>query len=148
MTDKPPEKGRILIVEDSMDDFEAAARAFRKTGLPGALDHVNTAEEALKYLAVEGQPLPRLILLDLNMPGLGGRKLLERLKQHETFRSIPVVVLTTSNNENDIRMCYASGANTYIQKPVNFDALCSALKAVKEYWLEVALLPPPARAGI
>jgi two-component system response regulator len=84
---------------------------------------------------------PGIILLDLNMPGLDGRKTLEIIKRTQQLRSIPVVILTTSNDERDVQACYDLGANTYIQKPVDFDGLISAIKRLKEYWFEIALLP-------
>jgi two-component system, response regulator len=131
----------ILVVEDSMDDFEAVKRAFRKTGLAKAPDHVMSGEEAMAYLRGGANTNPSLILLDLNMPGMGGRKALEAIKQDAALRQIPVVILTTSNHEADISSCYALGANTYIQKPVDFDVLCHAISKVKEYWLDTAVLP-------
>jgi two-component system response regulator len=131
----------ILIVDDSYDDFEATKRAFAKARLANAITHARSGEEALAYLQSEETAMPGLILLDLNMPGLDGRKTLEILKRSPALKKIPVVILTTSDDERDIKACYESGANTYVQKPVDFDGLISAVRRLKEYWFEIALLP-------
>lgn len=137
----------ILIVEDSEDDFEATKRAFSKTNLHNALHHVTSGEEALSYLQDDAKPKPGIILLDLNMPGMDGRKTLEVIKQQHQLKKIPVVILTTSNNEQDVKCCYELGANTYIQKPVDFDNLVAAIQQLKEYWFEIAILPKEALHG-
>jgi len=131
----------ILIVEDSEDDFDATKRAFNKANLYNTIDHVYSGEEAIAYLQSPHVILPGIILLDLNMPGLDGRKTLDVIKQDKKLKKIPVVVLTTSNDERDIKACYDLGANTYIQKPVDFDGLIKAMTRLKEYWFEIAILP-------
>ena len=131
----------ILIVEDSEDDFGATKRAFSKANLVNPIRHAISGEEALSYLELDSNPLPGIILLDLNMPGLDGRKTLEIIKQNKRLHRIPVVILATSNDERDVSSCYELGANTYIQKPVDFDGLITAIKQLKEYWFEIALLP-------
>ncbi len=142
-----PASGPVLVVEDSIDDFEATQRAFRKAGYEAPIQHVTSGEDALSYLKAANGTWPALILLDLNMPGMGGRKTLEIIKKDDALRDIPVVVLTTSNYDVDVRMCYALGANTYVQKPVDFDVLSTAIRNIKEYWLETALLPPKGQAA-
>jgi two-component system response regulator len=139
-----PDSQPILIVEDSMDDFEATKRAFWKVNLRNAVRHVLSGEEALSYLRSDDARMPGLILLDLNMPGMDGRKTLEIIKRTPGLRKIPVVILTTSDDERDVQACYELGANTYIQKPVDFDGLIAAIKRLKEYWFEIALLPKEA----
>lgn len=142
MTDqKLHESQCILIVEDSDDDFYATQRAFNKANLHNPIEHASSGEAALKFLQSSGQNKPGLILLDLNMPGMDGRKTLEHIKKDESLKTIPVIILTTSNDERDIDKCYEMGANTYIQKPVDFDGLIGAMKQLKEYWFEIALLP-------
>lgn len=131
----------ILIVEDSEDDFDATSRAFTKANLRNPIEHAISGEQAVAYLKDALKPRPGLILLDLNMPGLDGRRTLEIIKQHHHLKKIPVVILTTSDDERDVKACYELGANTYIQKPVDFDGLISAIKQLKEYWFEIALLP-------
>jgi two-component system response regulator len=137
----------ILIVDDSLDDFEATKRAFVKANLANAIRHEHSGESALAYLRSDEAIMPGLILLDLNMPGLDGRKTLEIIKRSAALKKIPVVILTTSDDERDIQACYELGANTYVQKPVDFDGLISAVKRLKEYWFEIALLPKEPSHG-
>lgn len=138
----------ILLIEDSEDDYEATARAFKKTNLRNPIVWCSSGEEGLHYLKREGEYAsdtstddPGLILLDLNMPGMDGRRVLRKIKEDEKLKSIPIVVLTTSSDERDIRNCYTDGASTYIQKPVTFEGLIEAIRGLKEYWFEIAILP-------
>ena len=138
----------ILLVEDSEDDYEATTRAFLKANLLNKVYWCRSGQDALDYLKHEGRfkspadaPKPGLILLDLNMPGIDGRKTLELIKQDDKLKRLPVIILTTSSDERDIKTCYQMGANTYVQKPVSFDGLIDAIKRLKEYWFEIALLP-------
>ncbi len=130
----------ILIVEDSEDDFEATMRALKSANLHNPIIHALTGQEAIDILNGNSKK-PGLILLDLNMPGLDGRKTLAIIKQDEALKKIPVVILTTSNDERDVTECYELGANTYIQKPVDLDGLFGAIRRLKEYWFEIAILP-------
>lgn len=141
---RPLERQPILVVEDSLDDFEATKRAFDKANLRNHIAHAKSGEEAIAYLNGPETSKPGLILLDLNMPGMDGRRTLEIIKHTEKTKRIPVVILTTSDDERDVQACYALGANTYIQKPVDFDGLISAIRRLKEYWFEIALLPKDA----
>jgi CheY-like chemotaxis protein len=134
----------ILVVDDSTDDFEATKRAFGKANLHNPIKHARSGEVALAYLRSEDATRPGLILLDLNMPGLDGRKTLEIIKRTPNLKKIPVVILTTSDDERDVKACYELGANTYVQKPVDFDGLIAAVQRLKEYWFEIALLPKGA----
>jgi two-component system, response regulator len=138
----------ILLIEDNPDDFEATVRSFKKAGLVNPLHWCTSGQEALdylhqtgKYASNAGSELPALILLDLNMPGLDGRALLELLKQEKLLRRIPVVILTTSTDARDIDRCYELGASTYIQKPVDFDGLVRVAKVIRDYWFGIALVP-------
>ena len=138
----------ILLVEDNEDDYEATCRAFKKANLCNPIDWCKSGRDALDYLKREGAykdvrkvMRPGLVLLDLNMPGLDGRRTLEAIKQDDALKRIPVIILTTSSDERDIEACYQSGANTYVQKPVSFDGLIEAIKRLKAYWFEIALLP-------
>lgn len=131
----------ILIVDDSPDDVEATKRAFSRANLRNEIHHAESGEVALRLLSRDDEQRPGIILLDLNMPGLDGRKTLEIIKKSQHLKSIPVVILTTSSDERDVEACYALGANTYIQKPVDFDGLIAAIRRLKEYWFEIALLP-------
>jgi CheY-like chemotaxis protein len=138
----------ILLIEDSPEDYEAAIRAFRKSGLANPIQRCENGEEALDYLYRNGiyadpekSPRPCLILLDLNMPGLDGRGLLTVIKSDANLKIIPVVVLTTSTDKRDIEKCYDEGANSYIQKPVDFNGLIDAIQRLKDYWFEIVILP-------
>ncbi len=138
----------ILLVEDSEDDYEATIRAFKKANLHNPIAWCRSGQEALDYLHQEGdykkeakEQHPDLVLLDLNMPGMDGRKTLQLIKENSDLKKIPVVILTTSGDERDIETCYRMGANTYVQKPVNFDGLIEAIRGLKEYWFDTALLP-------
>ena len=130
----------ILLVEDSEDDYEATIRAFKKANLHNPVTWCKSGQEALDTLKSNAEH-PGLILLDLNMPGLDGRKTLQLIKDDHNLKRIPVIILTTSSDERDVDACYQIGANTYVQKPVSFDGLIEAIKRLKEYWFEIALLP-------
>src|SRR6202012_1007559 len=106
-----------------------------------AIIHAPSGEEAIACLNTERALRPGLVLLDLNMPGQDGRKTLEIIKRSPELKKIPVIILTTSDDERDVKACYELGANTYIQKPVDFDGLIAAIRRLKEYWFEIALLP-------
>jgi two-component system response regulator len=141
----------ILLVEDNQDDYEATSRAFVKANLCNPIVWCKSGREALDYLRQEGaykdggkDSRPGLVLLDLNMPGMDGRKTLGVIKNDEILKRIPVIILTTSADERDIQACYQTGANTYVQKPVSFDGLLEAIKRLKTYWFEIALLPKEA----
>jgi CheY-like chemotaxis protein len=143
-----PELGQILLVEDNPDDYESTARSFRKANLINPLLWCQNGQDALDYLHKQGRyasdptvVTPMLILLDLNMPGLSGNKVLMAIKSDKQLRLLPVVVLSTSSDPLDINKCYELGASTYIQKPVGFDGLVEAANSLKEYWFGVAILP-------
>lgn len=138
----------ILLIEDSPEDAEAVFRAFRKSGLINPLHHCCDGDDALDYLHRRGRyvgpdkaPRPSIILLDLNMPGTDGREVLADLKQCDDLKKIPVVVLTTSSDERDIDKCYEIGASSYVKKPVDLDGFMRAIQLLKDYWLEIAILP-------
>ena len=133
----------ILIVEDSPDDFEVAERALRESNLMNPIHHCLDGDSALEYMYDTSSPKPGIVLLDLNMPGTDGREVLNKLKNDPDFCEIPVIILTTSSDERDIEDCYKIGANTYIQKPVDLDNFFAAIKRLKEYWFEIAILPKP-----
>jgi len=144
----------ILMVEDNEDDFEATSRAFRKANLHNPIVWCRSGRDAIDFLKHEGaykqereHSRPGIILLDLNMPGMDGRKTLELIKQDSRLKPIPVIVLTTSSDERDIEASYLAGANTYVQKPVSFDGLIEAIKRLQCYWFEIALLPKDTSNG-
>lgn len=139
----------ILVVEDSDDDYEMMMEGLLEDGtLKNPIVRCESGQEALDYLfgnsSGEGgeiQQTPGIILLDLNLPGIDGRQVLRRVKDDPASRKIPIVILTTSNDGRDIEECYSLGANTYIQKPVDLQRFLAAIQRLKEYWLEVAILP-------
>ena len=138
----------ILLVDDSREDYEATVRAFRKVRMANPLTWCQDGDSALDFLHRRGRwaepapaPRPALILLDLNLPGLDGRVVLERIKSDELLRRIPVVVLTSSADERDIFACYEAGANSYVQKPVDFPGFVEAIQRLQGFWFEIALLP-------
>jgi len=138
----------ILFVEDSDDDFFAAERAFKKARLKNPIQRCTNGDQALDYLFRRGEftepnssPLPGIILLDLNLPGIDGREVLRVVKADPKLRKIPVIVLTTSNAEADIERCYRDGANSYVQKPVGLQDFILAITRLNDYWFEIAVLP-------
>ena len=142
----------ILIVEDNEDDFIATLRAFKKANLVNPVRRCSNGDQALDYLLQRGEfsvagsaPRPSIILLDLNLPGTDGRSILQVIKAEPDLLQIPVIVLTTSNAENDIEQSYAAGANSFVQKPVDFEKFVKAIGLLSEYWLEVAILPKVSR---
>ena len=139
----------ILLVEDNAADIKITQRALKESASVAELIVVRDGQEAVDYLLRQGNHagdaawrLPDLILLDLNLPRLTGREVLERLRATEAFRSVPVVVLTTSKRPEDVRDLYAAGANTYIEKPPDFSRFVQVLQTIQRYWLDTALLPP------
>jgi two-component system response regulator len=148
MTDEVPKPQPILIIEDSEEDYEATVRAFQRASLYNPVYWCTSGEDAMDFLRCAGAyaapgkaEKPGMILLDLNMVGMDGRQTLMTIKKDEKFRRIPVIILTTSGSERDVQACYEAGANTYVQKPVTFEGLIDAIKRLKEFWFEIALLP-------
>ena len=131
----------ILLVEDNPDDAELAMRAFAKTTGNHDLILARDGVEALDYLlgtgphAAEPPPAPDLILLDLKLPRVDGLEVLRRLRAEERTRHLPVVVLTSSEQEEDIVNSYKSGANSYVRKPVDFGQFVQAAQQLGAYWL-------------
>lgn len=139
----------ILLVEDSADDAELTLRAFRKSKILNEIVVVTDGVEALDYVfgtgAHAGRSLesnPAVILLDLKLPKIGGLEVLRRLRADERTRRIPVVVLTSSNEERDILSSYDLGANSFVRKPVDFAQFLEAAQQLGMYWL-VMNEPPP-----
>ncbi len=136
----------ILLVEDSPEDYEATVRVLRHSGLTNPIVRCADGDEALDFLHrrgphAAGSPRPRVIMLDLNLPGTDGREVLREIKTDDTLRQIPVIILTTSGDERDVSNCYRMGANSYIKKPVNLDGLANALQSMAHYWFKIVLLP-------
>jgi CheY-like chemotaxis protein len=140
---------KILLVEDNVQDIEITQRAFAKGRVRNELTVVRDGEEAIDYLYHRGKyqdpatsPRPGMILLDLNLPKVGGLEVLQQIKKDDQLKQIPVIVLTVSQREEDVVRSYDLGVNTYIQKPVEFDNFMRVVNAVHEYWILIATLPP------
>lgn len=139
----------ILIVEDSDDDFEATLRALDFGQLDGVVvtrcaDGGNAWDLLLAQNSNEpgsSDPKCQLVILDLNMPGLDGRGLLAKMKTHDRIKSIPVAILSTSDDASDVDACYRRGANTFIRKPVNWEEFVDKMNSLKSFWLIHAELP-------
>jgi len=135
----------ILMVEDNPDDADLTLEALRDVNLINRVHVVEDGVEALAFLRQQdgyaGMRRPDLILLDLNLPRKDGREVLAEIKADENLRRIPVVVLTTSQSEEDIHHTYDLHANCYIQKPVDLEQLVKIVKAFEEFWLTIVKLP-------
>ena len=137
----------ILMADDDEDDRRLTREALLEGRLANDLRFVENGEELMDYLRRQGKfagtevPRPGLILLDLNMPRKDGRTVLKEIKSDPELRQIPVVVLTTSQADEDIYKSYDLGVNSYIVKPVTFDALVDILQTLEKYWFEIVELP-------
>lgn len=136
----------ILLADDDADDRLITLQAFRQHHVANDLRFVVDGEELMDYLLKRGPyaaaPRPGIILLDLNMPRKDGREALREIKAHPDLRHIPVVVLTTSGEEEDILRTYDLGASSFIRKPVGFDAFVRIIDTLGRYWFQVVELPP------
>jgi CheY-like chemotaxis protein len=145
LTDRIPADANsreILLVEDNPDDIELTRIAFAEAKIANHLTVVQDGAEALDYLFARGvhagrdpQELPSIVLLDLNLPKIDGREVLQAIRDNPATRSLPVVVMTTSAEPFDVEASYALGVNSYIQKPVDFERFVWAVKQVGLYWL-------------
>lgn len=133
----------ILIAEDDADDRFLLQAAFEENGFKDKLCFVENGVEVLEYLTStpKDNSYPRFILLDLNMPKKDGREVLKELKQHPDFKQIPVVIFSTTNNEQEMRRCYELGANSYITKPNSFESLLKTVAALRSYWMHTSSIP-------
>lgn len=142
----------ILLVEDNPDDEMLTIRALKKQNIENEVIVAHDGAEAIEYLFGQGafasrnvNDLPQVILLDLKLPKLNGLDVLKRIRADERTKSIPVVMLTTSNEENDIIESYSLGANSYVQKPVDFMEFAKAVNTLGMYWLLLNQGMPGAR---
>lgn len=138
----------ILLVEDNNSDAEMTIRALRKNNLANNLLHVKDGAAALDFLFAQGtysgrqiESIPKMILLDLKMPKVNGIEVLMKIKSNEGTKKIPVVILTSSKEDPDIRKCYELGVNSYVVKPVEFDTFYKVVSEVGLYWM-IANQPP------
>jgi CheY-like chemotaxis protein len=145
---KPHKPITILLADDDPEDRMLAHDALQESRVANRLDMVVDGEDLMDYLhrrgpyaSLNGNPLPGLILLDLNMPRKDGREALREIKSDPKLRRIPVVVLTTSRAEEDIFRTYDLGVNSFVTKPVTFEQLVEVIKTVSRYWVEFVELP-------
>jgi CheY-like chemotaxis protein len=135
----------ILLVEDNDNDVELTRQGFKLAKLAANLHHAPNGEECLRFLRKQGEyaqaPTPDLILLDLNMPRLDGRAVLAELVADEALRHLPVVILTTSAEEEEVLRMYELRCSSYIVKPVDFDEFLRVIRLIGEYWFTVVTLP-------
>jgi CheY-like chemotaxis protein len=134
----------ILLVEDNPDDEALTLRAFKKNNILNEVKVARDGQEALDALLSDGV-LPQVVLLDLKLPKIDGLEVLKRLRHNERTRILPVVILTSSREEQDVLNGYRLGANSYIRKPVDFDQFSTAVRELGLYWLMLNE-PPPATA--
>jgi len=141
----------ILLIEDNPNDAELTINELKEHSMANNLFHAKDGEEALEFIFATGkyagereiENYPKLILLDIKMPKVDGIEVLEKIKSDNRTKHIPVVILTSSKEDPDIKQCYALGANSYIVKPVNFDGFAQSIKNLGFYWL--LLNQPPVK---
>jgi CheY-like chemotaxis protein len=135
----------ILLIEDNPGDVRLMREALRSNGTSKSLSVVEDGEQALSFLnrsgAFHNAPRPDLIFLDLNLPRKDGREVLAEIKNNQDLRRIPVIVLTTSESDNDIKKAYELHANCYVKKPTDLDEYLSVIQACESFWLHVVRLP-------
>ena len=135
----------ILLVEDNPGDVFLTRKCFEKAGHLVNLHHVNNGKKCLQFLRKEGEyakvSSPVLIILDLNMPVMGGKEVLEEMIRDKNLSHFPVIVLTTSTLEQDVRDMYRLRCSSYFQKPVDFDEFEKVIKSIDHYWMSLAVLP-------
>ncbi len=150
MSNQPP----ILLGEDNPDDVDLTLRAFQRAGSTRPLDVVEDGVEAMDYLFGRGshahragEPLPALVLLDLNLPRMDGHAVLRQIRAHVHTRFLPVVILTSSDEEKDLVESYSQGCNSYVRKPVSYTEFVEAARQLGLYWLELNRAPQPGVPG-
>ncbi len=140
-----PRPVEILLVEDSPGDVKLTIEALRDADVPNNLHVARDGEEAMRFMRHEepfqDKPRPDLVLLDLNMPRMDGREVLAAMKADKILRRIPVIILTTSQSEDDIAEAYNLAANCYVAKPVDLDEFLDVVRAIDDFWLTLVKLP-------
>jgi len=141
----------ILIVEDNNVDLLIMQEALKDTSFPAKVHTTSNGEDAMKFLRRVGNysaaPRPHLILLDLNMPRKNGHEVLQEIKSDRLLLRIPVIVLTTSQSDDDVSRAYAAHANCYIRKPVDFEKFCDVMRQIEAFWVEIVSLPAMSSSG-
>lgn len=139
---------KILLVEDNPADQEITKRALKDSKIDNGLYITEDGVEAMEYLERKGKyadpnnsPTPDLVLLDINMPRMDGKEVLQQIRKNQDLKHIPVVMLTTSDQEKDIFESYQLGVNAYITKPVDFKKFSDVMRQLKNFWFNIAVLP-------
>ena len=144
-------KIEVLLIEDSPGDVRLTQEAFREANMAVHLNIATDGVEAMAFLKREGEhalaPRPDIILLDLNLPRMDGRQVLARIKEDESLKTIPTVILTTSDAEADILKSYQLQANCYLSKPVQLEEFESLVRSISDFWLTKVKLPQQTQAG-
>lgn len=145
-----PKSQHILLVEDNHDDEELMIYAFKESKIANRIDVVRDGPEALDYLLVRGKyaglpnhTLPAVVLLDINLPKIDGLEVLRQVRSNRESRHLPVVMLTSSRQQEDMLQSYDLGANSFVRKPVEFDAFVDAVRNLQVYWLILNEVPEP-----
>lgn len=137
----------ILLVDDSPGDIRLTLEALKESRITNNINIVNDGVEAINFLMKNGEyanaPTPDLILLDLNLPKLNGFEVLKKIKEDETLKVIPVVVLTTSQSERDILQSYQLYVNCFVSKPIEFDEFFNVIRTIEDFWFTIVKLPKP-----
>ena len=137
----------VLLVEDNDNDVELTRIGFRRSKFAVNLHHVLDGEECMDFLRKEGKyagvPTPDLVLLDLNMPRMDGREVLEEISRDDNLKQLPIVVLTTSQADEDVLASYKLRCSSYIVKPIDFDQFSKVVQGIADYWFTLVVLPPP-----
>lgn len=138
----------ILLVDDNAEDRYLTTEALQAAGGKNEMRTLDSGTQLLAYLRREGEyvdegsaPRPDLVLLDLNMPRMNGHETLAELRKIDEYRNLPVIVYSTSTVDKDVNLAYRSGANSYIEKPDSFEALCRAMSTLQEFWFDTAVCP-------
>jgi len=146
-----PDRALFLLVEDDEDQIALVRRAFRKANIVNPLQVVKSGQEAMVYLEGAGPysnrdefPLPKLVLLDLKMPGINGFDVLRWIRQQPALRALRVIVLTASNEIRDVNLAYQLGANSFLVKPVDFNDFVQLTQAIQGYWIWLSKAPEEA----
>ncbi|MFZ7114155.1 MAG: response regulator [Bacteroidota bacterium] len=136
----------ILLVEDNPGDVRLTQEALNEGRIANKLHVVNDGVEAIEFLSKTGKHrnaiIPDLILLDLNLPKMNGFEVLEKIKNDPELKLIPVIVLTTSQSDNDVHACYAMHVNCFVSKPVEYDSFMNVVKSIEDFWFTIVKLPP------
>lgn len=132
---------KIILAEDNLADVELTRLAFADLSLPIELIHVNDGQELLNYLNGAELSEIALVLLDLNMPKIGGIEILKMMYDDEEYKKLPIVVLSSSLHETDIVTCYEYGANAYVNKPIDINDFNEVIASIANFWVEINLLP-------